>query len=68
MKNSKEYDLHGVKVTIFLDTKKHQWKMCFGLVPSTQKPDMTLTMAKGEAVIQFLDRLTEIQENVAETK
>ena len=64
----KEYDLNGVKVTIILDAKKHQWKFCFGLVPSTQNPDKTFTMAKGEAVIQFLDRLTEIQENVAEEK
>jgi hypothetical protein len=55
----KDYNLNGVKITIVLDTQKHRWKVYFGT--QRPKPDMELTQAKGDAVIELLETIKEIE-------
>ena len=58
----KDYTLNGVKLSIVLNTKRHRWQVYFGT--QSKKPDIEFTQAKGDAVVQFLEAIKEIETNV----
>jgi len=59
MNNWKEYNLNGVKMTLYLNTKRHVWEVYLGDNIYNREPRMTITKAKGQAVIDFLELLKE---------
>ena len=60
--NWKEYTLNGITVILHRDTKRHVWKIWFGSIYD-KEPDLEFTKAKGVCIIQFLEKLKEIQRN-----
>lgn len=67
MNTWKELILNGVEVTLHLDTKRHVWEIWVGPIWSTTEklhyrdPDLKFTKAKGACVLEFLERLKEVQ-------
>ena len=60
--NWKEYTLNGITITLHLDTKRHVWKIWFGSIYD-KEPDLEFTKAKGACIVEFLEKLKEIQRN-----
>jgi len=49
-----DFRIGKTKFTLWLDTKKHIWKVYFGDPFGNRDPDMTFTRAKGNAVFEFV--------------
>jgi len=57
MSTWKEFIVNGITVIFRLDTKRHIWVIGFDNVDVV----LTITKAKGNAVITFLEKLKEIE-------
>jgi len=52
-----DFRIGKIKFTLWLNTKKHIWKVYFGSDVGGRSPDMTFTRAKGNAVFEFVKEL-----------
>lgn len=69
MNTWKELILNNIEVTLHLDTKHHLWEIWIGSkwnpadIRSYRSPDLRFSKAKGACVVEFLERLKEVQRN-----
>ena len=57
MANYHDFRIGKNKFTLWLDTKRHVWKVFFGDSVTGRNPDLEFTQAKGDTVFEFVKEL-----------